>query len=119
MATIVYGESDDLVEFDGDITAEFIQCIDSESDQGLLLVFSDGSVLEMNYVLPEVPYSMSGEKVWIVECIRKGLLFDRIGSYDTAGGKTYSDVAYFRPSLKWAYVCTQDWEKVECESSES
>lgn len=46
MPITVYGASDDLIEVDGDISAEF----PSRNAEGSLLAFSDGTVLRIHFM---------------------------------------------------------------------
>ena len=49
MATKVYGCSDDLIEFDGDVHGE-VGCYGTDDrEKGVLLYFSDGTILEAKY----------------------------------------------------------------------
>ena len=41
MSSRVYGESDDLIEFEGELSGE-VECYSSSGDPSCLLVFSDG-----------------------------------------------------------------------------
>lgn len=68
MATKIYGSSDDLIEFEGDIYDEIGAY--KAQDKGILL--SDGTVLECSY--PKAP----GLGIWGFKLIRAGSLFDRI-----------------------------------------
>ena len=105
MTTKVYGASDDLVEFDGDVYGE-VGCYGTDDrERGVLCVFSDGTLLEVKYC-----GRVSG--VWEVKCLRAGELFDRIDQCDDEDANPYSDVAHFKPGLKYAYAATQHWEQV-------
>jgi hypothetical protein len=46
VSVTVYGSSDDLIEVDGDINAEFYAGV---GDDGDLLVFSDGTIVRITY----------------------------------------------------------------------
>ena len=105
MATQVYGCSDDLIEFDGDIGGE-VGCYGTDDrDDGVLVMFSDGTVLE-------VKYGKNDRAIWGVRLVEKGSLFDRIDLCVDEDDAPYSDVARFRSGLKWAYAATKDWERV-------
>lgn len=105
MATKVYGASDDLIEFDGDFKGE-VGCYGTDdSEQGVLVVLSDGTVLE-------VKYGKNDEAIWEVKALKKGTLLDRIDQCDDSDADPYSDVAHFSNGIKWAYAAT-DWEKVK------
>ena len=47
MSITVYGASDDLIEIEGDIREEFD--VTGDADDGLMLGFSDGTVLSVRY----------------------------------------------------------------------
>ena len=51
MSTKVYGASDDLVEFEGDLNGEvnFFNNDHEAEDIGLLVAFSDGTILLVSY----------------------------------------------------------------------
>lgn len=94
MATKIYGSSDDLIEFEGDIYDEIGAY--KAQDKGILL--SDGTVLECSY--PKTP----GLGVWGFKLIRAGSLFDRIEECNDEDAEVYSDVVYFKDGL------TDFWE---------
>src|SRR5690554_5245745 len=103
--TKVYGCSDDLIEVEGEVTGE-VGCYGTDDrDQGVLLVFSDNTLLE-------VKYGKAGMAVWEVRLIKKGDLFDRIDPCLDESAKTYSDVAHFKPGLKWAFAANS-WERLK------
>lgn len=105
MPTQVYGASDDLIEFEGDFSGE-VGCYGTdENEHGVLVMLSDGTVLE-------VKYGKDDRGIWEVKCLRKGSLFDRIETCDDEDADPYSDVAHFKKGIKWAYAATGDWEKV-------
>lgn len=96
MGTRIYGVSDDLIEFDGDINGEVC------ADKGLI-TFSDGTVLSIEYGKGELA-------VWHIVPIRNGELFAGIFSCFDEEADPYSDVVTFKDGLKWAYVATE-WQK--------
>lgn len=103
--TRVYGASDDLIEFEGDFTGE-VGCYGTDDDErGVLVVLSDGSLLE-------VKYGKGGRGIWAVSLLRKGSLLERIDQCDDEDAKVYSDVAHFNPGITWAYAATK-WEPVK------
>ena len=104
MGTRVYGASDDLIEFEGDVRGEVGKYAD-EDKPGVLLVCSDGTLLEVNY-------GKGGAGIWEVKLLQKGALFDRIDPCLDEEADPYSDVAHFRDGLKWAYAATE-WERVK------
>lgn len=104
MATKVYGASDDLIELEGDFCGE-IGCFGTDEDeQGVLVVMSDGTLLE-------VKYGKNDDAIWEVKILKKGELFDRLDVCDDEDSKPHSDVAHFKAGIKWAYAATK-WEKV-------
>jgi len=102
--TVVYGASDDLVEFDGEFRGE-VGCYGTDDrEKGVLVVMSDGTLLE-------VKYGKNEDAIWEVKLVKKGDLFLRIDQCDDSDADPYSDVAWFAPGIKWAYAATT-WEKV-------
>jgi hypothetical protein len=104
--TKVYGASDDLIEFDGDVGGE-VGCYNTDADDhpGVMVVFSDGTILI-------VKYGKAKMAIWQVTVFKRGELFDRIEECSDEDADPYSDVAFFRPGLKWAFAA-KGWEKVE------
>lgn len=103
MTTEIYGASDDLIEIDGDISAE-VSCYGTDDKkQGVLIVCSDGTLLD-------VKYGKNDKGIWGVRLIRRGTLFDRIDQCTDEDASRYSDTAYFKDGLKWAYAA-KDWEE--------
>lgn len=106
MATKVYGVSDDLVELEGDVDGEVACYGTDDRGHGVLVMFSDATVLE-------VKYGKNYDAVWEVKCLKKGTLFLRIDPCDGDGDTDQdSDVAHFADGLKWAYAAKEDWEMV-------
>lgn len=99
MSTKVYGASDDLVEVEGDVTGA-VDFYGNDDDNGVLLSFSDGTLLTVKY----------GQK-WEVRLIHGGELFEKIEQCPDEDEDNYSDIAYFKDGLKWAYA-GKEWEKV-------
>ena len=102
--TKVYGASDDLIEFEGDVSGEVSKYGTDDDNQGVLLFFSDGTILE-------VKYGKLGRAIWGVTLHKQGDLFDRIEPCDDEDADIYSDIAYFRDGLKSAIAATK-WENV-------
>ena len=106
MSTKVYGSSDDLIEFEGGICGEVCKYgTDDEGNQGVLLILSDGTILEAKY-------GKGGCGIWAVILIQQGTLFVRIDQCTDEEARPYSDVAHFRDGLKWAYAA-KEWEPVK------
>jgi hypothetical protein len=106
MTTKVYGQSDDLIEFDGDVSGE-VGCYGTDDrDQGVLVAFSDATLLE-------VKYGKNGDGIWEVKLLKKGALLDRIDQCADPDANPYSDVAHFNAGITWAYASRGEWEKVK------
>lgn len=104
MATKVYGASDDLIEIEGDIRDE-IGCYGTDDkDKGVLLIFSDGTILE-------VKYGKGGKAIWSVALVNSGELFGSLEQCADENADIYSDIASFKDGLKWAYVA-KEWQLV-------
>ncbi|MFA6315769.1 MAG: hypothetical protein WC648_05385 [Candidatus Paceibacterota bacterium] len=105
MASNVYGSSDDLIEFSGDVYGE-VGCYGTDDNEhGVLVIFSDGTLLE-------VKYGKCDMGIWGITLIQKGSLFDKIEPCMDENAKPYSDIAIFKDGLKWAYA-SKEWEKVK------
>lgn len=100
----VFGRSDDLIEIKGDIIGEIGAYGTDDDESGVLIIFSDGTLLE-------VKYGKNDEAIWEVKVIKIGSLFDRIEPCDNEDAKIYSDIAYFKDGIKWAYSA-KEWGKV-------
>ena len=92
MTSKVYGASDDLIEFEGDIHGE-IGCYatDDKDNLGVLIAFSDGTIAT-------VRYGKNGHAVWGITVLRRGELFACLAPCLGAGegdGES-SDVLHFR-----------------------
>jgi hypothetical protein len=105
MTTRVYGCSDDLIEFEGDVRGEVGHFESDDDGPGALLVCSDGTLLRIRY-------GKSNRGIWEIRVMHKGPLFDRIEQCDDDEAQIYSDQAFFRDGLKWAYAATT-WQQVQ------
>ena len=95
MATEIYGASDDLIEFEGDVRGE-VGCYGTDMDDDKPhVICSDGTILR-------VYYGKDDKAIWAVELVERGSLFDRIDLCTDEDADPYSDVAHFRDGLKWA-----------------
>lgn len=104
--TRIYGASDDLIEFDGDLHGE-VGCYGTDdADKGVLVMLSDGTVLEVKYCK-----RVSG--VWAIDVLRKGELFDRFEPCADSESKPYSDQVFMKPGLKWGYSATESWDEIQ------
>lgn len=102
--TRVYGASDDLIEFEGDVHGE-VGCYGTDDrDNGVLVVFSDGTVFD-------VKFGKSDLGIWGITVLRKGDLLIGVEACVDEDADPYSDVATFRPGLTWARAATE-WQKV-------
>jgi len=105
MSSKVYGASDDLIEFDGDVTGEVGHYGTDENERGDLIIFSDGTLLE-------IKYGKADMGIWGIIGIKAGDLFDRIDPCNDEDAHPPSDIAHFKDGLKWAYVATK-WQRAE------
>lgn len=105
MATKIYGQSDDLIEVDGDVRGE-VGCYGTDENKhpGVLLTCSDGTVLA-------VKYGKASMAIWQIVVHRQGDLFDRIDACMDEDANPYSDVAHFKDGLKWVMASTA-WQRV-------
>lgn len=103
--TTIHGDSDDLISFEGDVHGE-VSCYGTDDrKQGVMLVCSDGTVLE-------VKYGKAGLGVWAITIIRAGDLFDTKTDCDDEDATIHSDVVTFAPGIKWV-MAASDWERVK------
>ena len=102
--TKVYGTSDDLIEFEGDLYGE-VGCFGTDDrEQGILVIFSDGTLIE-------VKYGKGGMAVWGITVINQGYLFDKIEFCSNPDADIYSDIVYLKEGIKWGYAASS-WGKV-------
>ncbi len=101
MSTQVYGTSDDLIEFEGDVRGEVGHYSDEKE---CMLIFDDGTILL-------AIYGKANLGIWKITLLKAGLLFDRIETCEDENADRYSDTAHFKDGLKWAYSA-KEWEKV-------
>ena len=105
MPTRIYGASDDLIEFEGDVIGEVGGFARDDDEQGVLIVCSDGTILETKY-------GKGGMGIWEIKLLSKGSLFLRIEFCLDEDAEIYSDQAFFADGLKWAYAA-EKWERVK------
>ena len=103
--TKVYGASDDLIEFAGDVDGEVSAYGTDDRDQGVLLYFNDGTLLEAKY-------GKAGQGIWGLNVIQKGHLFEKFEPCADEDAEIHSDIVYFADGLKWAYAA-REWERVK------
>ena len=104
MTTNVYGSSDDLIEFEGDVSGEVCHYGTDEHKTGVLLAFSDGTLLDVRYGKPQ-------GGIWEINVLRKGELLIKIESCIDEDADIYSDVATFADGLKWCKEAAE-WSDV-------
>ncbi len=105
MATEIWGASDDLIDFGGDVHGE-VGCFGADDrEHGVLIMCSDGTVLE-------VKYGKGWKGIWGIRLVERGSLFETIDLCTDEDAKRHSDTARFADGLKWAYAATDDWERV-------
>lgn len=105
MSTKVYGQSDDLIEFEGDFRGEVSYWgTDEEDHKGVLIILSDGTLLQAKY-------GKNNKAIWGISLVRQGTLFLNIDQCCDENAKIYSDIAHFAFGIKWAYA-TGEWEEV-------
>lgn len=104
MATKVYGRSDDLIEVEGDLTGEVGHYESSEDGQGCLLMFNDGTLLQVKYGKPQ-------GGIWAITVVQEGALFDRLEICTNEDADPYSDVVHLKDGIKLAFAA-KSWEKV-------
>jgi len=105
MATKIYGASDDLIEFEGDVIGEVGQYGTDDREHGVLIILSDGTLLE-------VKYGKGAMAIWGIALIKVGDLFDHLEACSDEDIDPHSDIAYFKDGLKWGYAATE-WERVK------
>ena len=103
--TRIYGASDDLIEFEGDVEGEVNAIGTDRKGEGVLVFCSDGTLLV-------VQYGKNDDAIWGIVVRAKGTLFDRMEECFDSDADPYSDQAFFKDGLKWAYAANE-WERVE------
>lgn len=104
MATRIFGDSDDLIEAEGDVSGE-VGFYQPASDPPCLLICSDGSLLEAKYGKP-----MGG--IWEIKAVVRGSLLQSIETCADEDADPHSDVAVFSDGLKWV-IAAREWQRVE------
>jgi hypothetical protein len=106
VTTKIYGASDDLVEIEGDIHDE-VGCYGTdESEHGVLLSFSDGTIIEVKYGKLDLG-------IWGIKIHRKGDLFESLTECSDEEAEIYSDIANFKDGIKWVIASNCDWTKIK------
>jgi hypothetical protein len=104
MTTKIYGCSDDLIVFEGDVDGEVSCYGTNDREQGVLVACDDGTLLE-------VKYGKLGLGIWGITLMSPGTFFDRIDQCVDEEADPYSDIAYFKDGLKFAHAA-KEWERV-------
>lgn len=94
MPTKVYGCSDDLIEFEGDLRGE-VGFYARGEDEKCALILSDGTVLTIHY---------AERGIWKIDLIERGNLFDRLDICTDPEADPYSDVAHFNDGITRAWA---------------
>jgi hypothetical protein len=104
--TKIYGQSDDLIEFDGDVSGEvgYHGRYDSDAEDGTIggdvILCSDGTLLRIVYGKP----GKRNGSIWGITVLHAGPLFERLEVCTDPAATPHSDVAHFKPGLKTAWV---------------
>jgi hypothetical protein len=108
MTTKVYGCSDDLISFFGDVDGEVAADAFGmqDEDHAGLIMCSDGTVLRAMYGDTE------GRAIWKLTLLHKGTLFVGIEVCTDENADPASDVATFLDGLTFAYVAHR-WDRVK------
>jgi len=93
MATKIYGASDDLIEFEGDVRGE-VGFYGSSHEEKALIAFNDGTVLAWWY---------AEDGVWRCDVLNKGSLYDRFEKGISEDSDPYSDVVHLKDGAKRAW----------------
>lgn len=101
----IYGTSDDLIEFEGNVEGEVGFYSGADDDREALVTCSDGTVFLMGYGKGKLA-------IWRITLLTSGALFCGIQECHDEDADPYSDIINFQPGLKWAYVAKQ-WERVK------
>lgn len=96
MTTRIYGASDDLIEFEGDVRGE-VGAYMTDAEHATVFV-SDGTVLRVTYG------DDANRGIWKIVVVEKGSLFDTVVTCTDEDADPHSDEAFFKDGLKWAYV---------------
>jgi len=103
--TKVYGASDDLIEFEGDISGEVGAYGTDDDENGVLLVFDDGT-------LAEVKYGKAKMGIWGINVVKRGEFFHELITCEDEDASPHSDVMIFKDGLKNCFAC-KEWERVK------
>lgn len=101
--TRIYGQSDDNIYCDGEYEGQYSSY--DHAEDGILLVVSDGTLLEIKYGKGDL-------SIWGITVIKKGQLLLEIEICDDPSADIYSDVACFKPGIQYIYACSK-WAKID------
>jgi hypothetical protein len=105
MTVTVYGGSDDLIEVEGDVRAEFtaLEVLGGEEDfTGGFLAFSDGTLLKVSY---------QDAGIWRVTPVAKGhAVYEKTFEATDSESANYSDRVTLSGDIRWV-VCGSDYSK--------
>lgn len=90
---IISGASDDLIEIDGDFKEEYYY-----NENGNYLIFSDGSVIEVNY---------TNGGIWRLERIIEGSAEFKRKKAVSADSDEYSDIVTLIGQISWVIKGSQ------------
>jgi len=100
--TVLYGASDDLIEFEGDVYDEVGFYNSGDEEKPALVVFSDGT-------LATIAYGKADLAIWSITVINKGALFDRVETCENEDDDRHSDQLFLKPGINHVYVATE-WQ---------
>ncbi len=104
MKLTIYGGSDDLVEVEGAITEEFNYSGDEDEDTGVVLAFSDGTLLRVHY---------NADGIWRITPLSNGSAkYTKVFEATDSDGDAYSDRVELEGAFAWV-VCGVAFAKAE------
>lgn len=104
MGVRVYGCSDDLIELEGDLREE-INCYGTDDDdRGVLLSFSDGTIVELKY-------GKLGRGIWGITVMTEGDAYEGIDHCSDEDASPHSDVLRLSDGVRWCHAATK-WEAI-------
>lgn len=107
MSLVIYGHSDDLLEFEGDIEEEA-----HSYELPIEVRCSDGTVLRAEYAPDELA-------VWRLTLVKAGPLFVHIDECEDENNTIASDVAYFVSDMEWLEWRTPETDWTRCNAKAS
>lgn len=102
----VYGSSDDLIEFEGDLYGE-ISAYGALEEDPKVIKFSDGTLIH-------VYYEKDDKAIWGIDILEKGSMFESITICDDEDADIYSDIVMFKGGeLTAKYLDEGAWRNVK------